>query len=953
MIRLIKYSVYTLLLLLSLACIGVVGFLQTPYAKRRLKDTINDLAKREGLSVEYSDISGLMPLSFHVQDVYIASSKVEFKAKKVSIAPNFSMLWQALLASTGRFDRISIGSLVIDATSYTYVQPADTPTDTAIPLAIEISSIHIFGIKLPLDTEKNASFRGDLFIGKKGSSINFSLDCTVIDPKDAAKLSTDKGAHLLRMHLQSTEGKKGAFSCSIKQPIFLQKTPALSTSLYVDFAFSHTALQKLLFRPEEEVETLNGSIYGVFKTPRSSSIRPFLGRIGKMRGDIALFSNRFFQLENLKAFSPTLQLEGSLEVEENTLQKADLQLDLTPLKGAFLSFTKGKLHSHITAKTTEEGLGIALQLTGNDLTFGEYAISSCSLATEGTVQNKAFTGPLHIDASIFGQEITGFSTMFINPEKIELEKSLITSSLGKVEGGCSLYRKGYAEGELLLAVENLSTWLFLPQETRIQGSAETKITFSHEEEQKAFLDITLENALYEDVYAETATVLVDYTFSSHPFWEVSAAASNMRYRNALFTRVEASSNNSQENYPFQLDVSGTWGEELAIKAQGFWRAEKQEVLLTMQELSGLIAKEAFFLEEPFQWRSSFKSAQLTPCTMRFPEGFLSAEVSITEDKKRAFLTFVDCPLQIFSVNPFSIPVKGKGSCKLSIEEIGGKTTGSLESTIDTLTLDSLNLASSTPLTEKDTTNRSEETSLSGKIRASLENDHMSIDLSCAIRENELFKMQGTLPLHLSLAPFQAYVPPLKEVDLHLLYDAKAEDLLDFINTGPHRLQAFVFADLHFAGTVLRPQVKGELLVKDGIYENYYTGSYFEDLSADFSCNGSVCRCPRWEGFDDSGGAVYGSAFFSFNQKKHFPFEIEAHLQDLILVDIPIALAAAKGKASIKGNAKGATAKGDIRVVEARFSLPESLPPSIPSIPLTNKESTRLTPRLDRNDPYPL
>src|SRR3990167_10517719 len=90
----------------------------------------------------------------------------------------------------------------------------------------------------------------------------------------------------------------------------------------------------------------------------------------------------------------------------------------------------------------------------------------------------------------------------------------------------------------------------------------------------------------------------------------------------------------------------------------------------------------------------------------------------------------------------------------------------------------------------------------------------------------------TLPIHLSIWPFEAELLYHKNARAKLTIDGNVEEVLDYFDLGPHHVEGHLQGSISFTNTLYRPLVVGKFQFEKGIYENYYSGTHLTGLQAE-------------------------------------------------------------------------------------------------------------------------
>lgn len=873
--------------------------------------------EKEGIFLNVSDFSMFFPLFLQLENVEIASpSSFSLEIEKVKISPSILLIFS---------DQLALSSLKAKNLSYKSLSTETKPLKAPLSFPWDLS---IFFYELDdvfVENSKVGSFSGSLFIEKDLKAINAFSNVFLLKEKAASfRLKTKKhGTGFLR----------GSF---FLKPLSYPAIPFQSKGDF-RFSFQDQALKRLLLYPELDPLMIKGSLSCPINWEKDSFYKDFLGK-SRLSSEIFLSSDRSLVTKGLKLSTDVGSIQGSIQLKKDfQIEKIHLSTQNFSLDSPLISeeIAIKKIQGFFSLIEDQEGFKTAFGVFGEKLFLRDLNLEKIAVESKGVYADKEYIGELDIEGIAAKAPIEGKSPVSINfSEGIFLQDLFLSSSYGTIQGALEIDWKGLIEGSLSTRSDELSLSF---DEKILQGSWQSSIDFTREEKQNIHLHLFGSNVLYDQVFVEEIHVDLNALESSFWEWNLAASFANLRYQSAWIEKGNFSTSNEQENYPYALSIQGDWRGAFSLTSNGFWRQKSNQILLSMQSFEGSYANEPFLLEEPFQYEKEGEKIRLSPFFIRVQEGFFQGNMLLEKEEKKAFFELNDFPLIFFSLNPYDIPFEGRSSTTLSLEEKQGSTRGSFKGSIPYLRIIS---------------GLENETSLSGSFSLDFDEKDTTLSTTLNLRKDELIELKGSIPIKPSLSNLSVEVEKTRPFSLDILCDARVEDFFDLINIGPHRFQGFFFTDLKVGGTWQNLIVHGDAIVKEGIYENYYTGSYFEEIYAEGLFDGKKLKIKEIEGFDETGGAFTGSAFLSLSERNHFPFSVSLNLDDLIVVDIPIALASAKGKISIEGNQKSTKAVGDLRVVEARFSIPESLPPRIPEIPLARNRQ-KVEEKTNTKKPYPL
>ncbi|MEL7431356.1 MAG: translocation/assembly module TamB domain-containing protein [Chlamydiota bacterium] len=884
-----------ILLLFLILFVGITGSFQIPYVKNALKEQIQkELAKR-GIKAEFSRLSGLMPLSFQVTDLSLESESFSLTAKSLSLSPSLSLLWGNTLAINSlRGKNLVYKSFAKEA--------IETPKEI-LPRNISLASISLEEIQVS-PSFPAISVQGSCFLGKELRAME-------------ANLKVRQGTLSMTLSLESKEDTLGSFSSHLTSE-GKDKEGALNGSVYTYFSFANEALKRLLFFPEKPPLPLNGRIAGFFDpSPPSALIEEMFGQDLRISGQIFLYSDRSLITKRGKIASTSLSAPYSLSLGGGfALEKAQIslqKLSLASIPGIDQGSLQGllSLEEHGGSLRTE-----AFFLFDKISALGGY-LENASISYEGEIAQNACVGSFSLEGFAYSQPLEGSGDLtFDLTEGVFLENSMLTTAFGNASFDLHTGNFRSVEGEIHLSSDNFSTTF---QENPFQAAVDLGITLSPNP-QKVAIEGRLENLFFGHLRGEACSLEMDIFYIKHPQYKVTIMGENLRYQNHLAHEWHFSTDTTEENHPFSLSASGVAKEPFFTKAGGFWYQKQTNYGLTLQELEGFYAKESFFLEEPLFFEKTIDRLSLSFFQISFFEGFFSGECLITPKKKICSMQGEEAPLQLFSQLPYYLPMAGRASFLLNLEEIDHITKGSFQL--------SMSEASFFP-------DSFEEMDVTGSLRATFEKDRGLLDLSLKIDQDELLEFSAQIPCSLHWESPSLVFDEQAPLKGSFFYDGRLEHISDFISAGSSRFEGFVYGEMTLGGTWKHPLIEGDLLIKEGGYENDFLGTHLAEISAKIEGKGKNLLLSEIVGYDESGGFFHGEGSLSLDPRRKFPFTTSVILDDLVVTDIPIALTSASGHLECSGHLERMRVKGNVDIVEARLSIPSEVRPTVPVIPLAN------------------
>ncbi|MGH7197761.1 MAG: translocation/assembly module TamB domain-containing protein, partial [Candidatus Omnitrophota bacterium] len=183
-----------------------------------------------------------------------------------------------------------------------------------------------------------------------------------------------------------------------------------------------------------------------------------------------------------------------------------------------------------------------------------------------------------------------------------------------------------------------------------------------------------------------------------------------------------------------------------------------------------------------------------------------------------------------------------------------------------------------------------------------------------------------------LYPFQLAIDPKKTIAGHCTIEGHVEQLFDFINVGTQRFGGFLSCRLVCSGSAEKPALFGPLSVQGGFYQNHFIGIGFKNGNIQAVANGSTLAVNHIDVTDENQGTATATALFQLTPR--LPFSIKGEISHFRVIQFDWLAASCSGPFTINGNLEKALAQGSLVVDEAEVHIPDQLPSTLPTLPVT-------------------
>jgi hypothetical protein len=453
-------------------------------------------------------------------------------------------------------------------------------------------------------------------------------------------------------------------------------------------------------------------------------------------------------------------------------------------------------------------------------------------------------------------------------------------------------------GESQISIENLHR-LGLPDTF---GKLSGQMIWSVEEEkQTTKFDAKIDQFYYRDLFAEEVHFFTDLEKV------LDVDFKQMNYNDLRLDTLSASAEKENGAWPFQINAEGEWKHPLAIHSEGVLQTFNK---VRIETFSGFFFNHPFELTKSVDFTISEKEFLLPDVNIRIEDTLLFANIERREENSTISIQCDRLPLDFLSLNPLDVPVQGEISLKADIREVYTKLNGNI----------SVDLIQTEPFEGK------------GSFQGSFSRNQLQLKGTLDTNGSPIAKADISVPIHFSIWPFTAKLLPYGEVSGNIAFDGQVENVLDFFDLGPHRLEGKCKGQLHLKNTLHNPKVDGFCTFENGFYENYYTGTKLHNIQAEITAEKNIAYLRSFHAIDDpKDGFVSALGQVKLTQTELYPFHFEVTLNDFQISTIDLVSAATEGKIDITGNLTSALASGTLLLTESILTIPDHIKQPLPEL----------------------
>ncbi len=904
-------------------------FFQTEYGKKQIKQYITKNYGEGELSISFEKVRGALPFQWVITNAHIRISPSQtFFFEEVTIRPYFWRLLKKELA----FHEIK-------AQGGSYIDEDPTPSlksiSPDIPLTIYVKKFNLERMDVRIGEKERYQFdaKGSFRITKGGKNTN--IDLTIQNKKDKESSFT----------IEFQGSKNGPASLQVESGIQIGELyPALQMKGLGSFSGSFTgsweAFNELLTTREKKYPirgVLSGDLYYLQKKDW------YLSFPLKVQSNLLLYSDLSMEILQSQLNSSLINLTFSGQfAKQFEFQDATFRGQIQP---SLIQFWDGPIYAQGDLVKKGQYIDYAATMDSPIGKLWRWPFEHFTTEIKGRYADKIVSGTVESYLDVYAREWKGnvLYSMDISQKTLFIEDLHFYSPFSEIVGSARA-ENWNLWSNLDISIGDLSQIQPFFPNIKAFGSVKGSLALYPEGgKQSAIMDLSFFDTIFYGVHTQNALLTLQANdLYSKPLFDLIVQAKESRYRGLQLDSFSVTTTIGKEAWPYSIALKGKQENPIDFLSSGNWKKEKNRYIWNIEKLEGFFFDQAFTLQSPVEMESKEDFFRISPFVLQMPDNQIEGEFLLSQAETQCELHSTLFPLSLLSLNPWNLSFAGAASVDLQLSQKKDRPLD-MDFQCEIYDVSMSDAADLNPVYGK------------GKISSSYHTKKFSLDSDIQIREEEKFSLFLRLPLEIEGYPWRISYPRYGNLLGSLAFDAKIEDVLDYINIGPHRLEGEFACDVEIGGTWRKPSFKGKALFQDGKYDNYYTGTSLGNLYASFILHERELRMSQLSGNDGMKGALDGTGSMTLSLDHNFPFEGSLSFQDLQLVDIDLVKAKASGSAEIQGNRKGATATGKIGVTRADFAIPDKISFPVPSLPVTyinqGEKIDSYTPR--QKSSYPL
>jgi translocation and assembly module TamB len=933
----------SILLLVLFASVGIFyTVLESNYGIKKAVEILAEALEDSGWKVEHEKSEGSLLRRITLHGVKLSSPEGdEISIRLLHAQLSLLRLLKREIAFTefagDGVEWVKKEARSIEAPSSSSVLPQNRNQSSGIPFAIFFSDLRLTSVTLPYSEGVIADLRGKLKVARYNRRAFCKIEAIRRDFPHARA-----SASLLIDPEKRTELRGALFAPNLAVLLPWIPLPIIGAA---DVRFYSTgnwdAFSSSVFGGKREHpihSTLEGKVSIVDSALSIQTVNSLLKRTWSLHAAIDLETNGDTRLAHLVLNGDQLLATGhALLGPQGELKEAVAQVTCEDLRRARLAPIDGSLVGEIVTSGEET----SISLTSNHLSMDPWKGEELLFTLKLRENMEGWNGHLDGVATVFGEAWKSSADLsWEETEGLKLEHLLAESPSMKVESPMLNISPSFLlVGQMNAAIANIH---LLDPTNRFYGPFNASAVWNVSDDGTQTTDLTAAgtNLFYGPFQIEEAHLSLLF-----PQGGAQGTLNNIRYESLLVETATFDTTFTQNSWPAHISCTGDWKGPLDLTLDGFWHYSQKNLFIDLQNFSGVLFFHPISLAGPAQFQRNPQGMSLSALALAIGEATALASFNFQKEESKIQLLLDLFPLDFLSINPLELSVQGTVHLDAEFVEKGDKTQGKLQAEIRDVEI----------ATELDVNPIRGDALIDVKI----DQNRLELDLNVQARSKPLMQCTASLPVRLSLYPFDAEFLLNQPAKSHLAFDGRIEDLLDFFDLGAHRFEGTLRGELSLKNSLSMPLLSGQFLLESGTYENYYTGTKLQNLQGDLVASGHSLELRSLSAYDNQRKGRFsltgeGSALLA----ERFPFHIDGEFSRLNVADIEWVQAEAGGTIHIVGNADSARFTGQAIILEVDATIPSRLPPSIPKLQVKYvnvqkpPEVIKRKPHL-REKPYPI
>lgn len=920
-VRFLTKFLISFCILLVAAVVGTIAVFKTQWGQNYIHETIHEKLKESGVIVTYKNLSGALPFQWDFSKISIQANN----APAISIdSLKFQLSLWKLFQNQIHLARVEAHNVAYEKQPETSsTQEIETTLEAAseLPFTISLKSAKFYNVYPTYNPEKRIDIQGRLHIARKARYV--FLDIETNNPK------RPKTTLRLRARADRIRGVLARFDLHTPdtrelQPYWSVDLPA-KTDLRIDLRGSWNSFCYLLFSDTPYKEQIRGKIQGAF-TPdfggASLLTKNLLEPEWQIKGNINCHPNIGYIISPIQIKNKFLTSRLTAEFNSSfNVEQAELRIQSKELSKVQSSFAVGGILD-ISTRVQKQGEGFFCTINGSThaLELSGESIDPLDIQINGMWKDPVFEGSATASFNFLDLPWDAKSEIFwVWKSDVHFKGLNIVSPTALLTSNLTLDTQLILNGQTELFFSDLSSFIGSSPTLDLRGEMKgLAYWYGESDEQSLQLDLNFYDMLIQGIKIPAAHVEVAATDTFVlPTGYVNITAQNTVFRGIhLDTALFTTSNESENNY-FSFIGRGDWKGSFDLNTSGFYNIHSEERLFNIQELSGYMFDHSFNMPKPLSVVWTDSSLHIDEFELSSNRAFLNVQGKISNEESDLSVQLDHFPIDFLSLNQLNLDVSGFATMDLEFkQEYNHSPSGTVDLQLEQAIVSEVH--GRKPI------------SASGQFHAELDKEMLDLIGQLDTNTKELMHLKAHLPVAMQVYPFDFKVSDKKELDIAFGYDGPLEEILDFFNTGPQHLEGDLTGELHVTGTHTDPKIEGAFKFRDGIYENYYSGTYLGNIDANLVANKNAITLSTLSATNNE-GKLHAKGYMTMDPNKNFPYHANVRFSKLECFNFDWIKATAKGAIDIEGSTKGASVKGNFAIRQADISIPDKITRKVPEM----------------------
>lgn len=922
------------------------------YTPKAAIPLIESYAKGQGIDLKIEKIHSWLPLRCSISKLtYVKKGLGSIEMDNIKV--QFSML--PLLKRSFRIEHFNAQKALVQIDE----QTAFSATSVPIEWPGSFFGIHIDSAKVDQLTLLKPKMRPWTFaieaegsISKGGDKLELKAKIHEKEPFEEelnVQLKASKKTKIAQVKVNFCENKGGWLKEQIKSHLPL-KSVCLDISASGHISHWISVIKGSPKKSLALLPPIRGHISGTLSADITAKSPLELELIAKETGVKAAFSisaRHVLDIKGLEISGPSLGLtgEGKVNLKERSIRNAHAKITLK--NGAHLPFLKQVEFFEPFQLTADlkgplDALQLELKSYKQNMTFESVRLNNLTFALSSNIADAKAIGLLD---GFFFVENRRFNVGFgykLNKEVFDLKNLKLSTAGGSLDakGAIGLADETPSKLTFSFNTQNFPFYqrLFLPGLTALNAeNIQMRGTYTDSLRTRHRIEATgaLVHVDIDSVFVERAEVGLDFDHIFH----APEGSAKLNLNKIYASGIEVQSVHSeiafhQNKGTFKARFEHAPKDHMFVDLSGHWSYANKHFGLYINELSGQVRDVEFLMGCPTEVNLSQSTLNLEPTLIKFGKGFLTASIN-TGDTIGLSLKMQEIPADLISMISPNFKAKGALSGDLTVQKTQTNLNAHGHFQMQNGSLE----YSQWPLFENK------------EALFNLQLSNSKLQVSTSVQHGGAEDIYFALMLPVEIDTKEFLLRPLRDAPFssQLQLNTEVAEFSTYLASSGHAVSGYVSGSLMINGTLDSPKVKGHIDLLEGQYESYETGLQLKGIQAFIKADKDRIVLENLEASDSKKGTLSAKGSMKASFKELFPFEIQAALDETLIVNLDGTQAKSTGILTLSGNLNEALLKGKLNISSANIDIPDKIRKEPPSLNIQFKAAPKKKHRPTKKD----